>query len=74
MNCWEFMNCTKHFGKSDGRASCPAYPDKGRQCASVAGTQCGGAPYGYYAIKLMNCIKCDYYNSPHYDASYLRRD
>lgn len=34
-NCWEFNNCPEPT-----RLRCPAYPDNGRECWKVTGTQC----------------------------------
>ena len=36
------------------------------QCAKVAGTLCGGKVQGTFAMKIFDCVKCDYYNSEHY--------
>ncbi len=63
MNCWEFMKC-------DRQSTCPAYPHHGVHCARVAGTLCGGKVQGTFALKLTNCMQCDYYKSQHYDHSY----
>ncbi len=72
MDCWEFRQCGRersgHSVKDLG--VCPAYPDHGRHCARVAGTLCGGKVQGMFAVKLANCLKCEFYNSPHYDRSY----
>ena len=62
MNCWEFKEC--------GRTTCPAYPGHGRHCARVAGTLCGGEIQGTFALKLANCMHCDFYQSGHYDRKY----
>lgn len=75
MNCWEFMKCGREKGgaKAVDMGICPAYPDHGLHCARVAGTLCGGKVQGIFAQKLHNCLKCDYYNSKHYDRSYQGR-
>lgn len=72
MNCWEFRQCGRErSGHSVSELGvCPAYPAHGRRCARVAGTLCGGKIQGMFAVKLANCLKCDFYNSPHYDRSY----
>ena len=68
MNCWEFMKC----GREEGGLNvyelgvCQAYPDNGKQCAIVAGTLCGGNVQGTYAMKIFDCVKCDFYNSEYY--------
>ena len=72
MNCWEFKNCGREEGgtKVVEFGQCPAYPDKGKSCARVAGTFCGGTVQGSFALKLASCLKCEYYQSEHYDRSY----
>ncbi len=73
MNCWEFKRC----GREEGGVNvhqlgvCPAYPDKGKACARVAGTLCGGKTQGYFAMKLASCMVCDYYKSMHYVGTFL---
>lgn len=72
-NCWEILNCGREFegakvtelgicpaalpgendGKNGGRFS-------GRFCWAVAGTFCNGKPRGTQALKLKNCILCDF--------------
>lgn len=72
MNCWEFMKC----GREDGGKNalelgiCPAFPGDGKTCARVAGTFCGGKVQGTFALKLANCLKCNYYNSEFYNREY----
>ena len=68
MNCWEFKKCGREKGGAKARefGVCPAYPDHGNHCAHVAGTLCGGKVQGNFAMKLTNCMKCDFYQSPHY--------
>ena len=68
MNCWEFMKCGRDNGGllAEDKRSCPAYPYYGKSCASVAGTLCGGVVQGTYAMKIFDCVKCDFYNSEHY--------
>jgi hypothetical protein len=72
MNCWEFKKCGRENGGSKAKelGACVAFPDHGRHCARVAGTLCGGKVQGSFAMKLANCMKCDYYQSPHYDRQY----
>lgn len=72
MDCWEFMKCGREEGgkKTGELGVCPAYPKHGKHCARVAGTFCGGKVQGIFAQKLLNCMKCDFYNSPHYDRKY----
>jgi hypothetical protein len=63
MNCWEFKKCGKE-------KTCPAYPQHGTHCAMVAGTLCGGKVQGSFALKLVNCMECDFWKSPNYDKKY----
>jgi hypothetical protein len=72
MKCWEFMKCGREKGGQMEKdlGICPAYPDHGVHCARVAGTFCGGAIQGTFAVKLANCLKCEFYKSSHYDRSY----
>lgn len=72
MNCWEFMKCgrEKEGAKAHDLGVCPSFPDFGKNCARVSGTLCGGQVQGIFAIKLANCMKCEFYNSAHYDKSY----
>ena len=71
MNCWEFKKCGRRAGgaKVAELGVCPAYPNSGRRCAKVAGTFCGGKVQGSFAMKLKNCMQCDFFKSPHYDRS-----
>ena len=68
LNCWEFKQCGREKGgaKAAELGVCPAYPDHGRSCASLAGTLCGGKVQGTFASKIGNCSKCKFYNSEHY--------
>jgi len=73
-NCWEIMNCERQFNgtKVDDLGLCPATTESrlngkndgknaGRCCWVVAGTYCGGAEQGTFAMKYHNCSKCDFY-------------
>jgi len=54
-NCWEIMGCSD-------RSNCPAYPDQGRACYSVAGTLCRGEKQGTYLEKIKACQSvCKFY-------------
>jgi response regulator RpfG family c-di-GMP phosphodiesterase len=68
-NCWEFMKCGREVGgaKVQGLGVCPAYPDHGRHCARLVGTLCGGEVQGSFARKFVNCRKCPFFRSKHYD-------
>ena len=72
MNCWEFMKCGRGDGgeKAEDMGICSAYPNHGKHCARVAGTLCGGEVQGIFAVKLANCLQCDFYMSEHYDKTY----
>ncbi len=58
MNCWEFKKCPP-----ERRDSCPAYPDRGRDCWRVTGTMCGGVKQADLHTKLEKCRECTYYQS-----------
>ena len=68
MNCWEFKKCGREKGgtNSNELGVCPAYPDKGDNCARIAGTLCGGKIQGTFAMKLVDCMKCNFFNSEHH--------
>lgn len=72
MNCWEYKKCGREEkGSNENELGiCPAFPDHGRHCARVAGTFCDGMVQGNFALKLANCLNCDFYKSEHYDKSY----
>lgn len=69
MNCWEFKKCGREAGgaKAKELGVCSAYPNNGNCCARVAGTLCGGKVQGSFAMKLSNCMACDFYKTPNYD-------
>jgi len=69
MNCWEYMKCGCEKGGANEkkRGSCPAYPDHGTRCAEIAGTLCGSAVAGVFALKMNDCTKCEFFNSEYYD-------
>jgi len=68
MNCWEFKQCGREAGGAKAKefGVCPAYPDHGRECATKAGTLCGGKVQGTFADKMNSCLKCAFYQSDHY--------
>ena len=72
MNCWEFKGCGREAGgaKAKELGVCPAYPSHGTHCARIAGTLCGGKVQGSFAMKLVNCMQCDFYKSPDYDRTH----
>jgi hypothetical protein len=72
MNCWEFKECGREDKgtKAKELGVCPAYPNHGAHCARIAGTLCGGKVQGAFALKLSNCMQCDFYKSQNYDRKY----
>ena len=73
-NCWEVKKCGREPGgsKTTELGVCPASTDKaldginsgknaGRACWVLAGTLCGGKVQGTFAVKLANCMKCEFY-------------
>lgn len=72
MQCWEFKQCGREPGGANAveLGVCPAYPKDGKHCARTTGTLCGGKVQGSFAMKLSNCMACDFYQSEHYDKSY----
>lgn len=75
MNCWEFKDCGRQKGghSVDEHGVCPAYPGHGRHCARIAGTLCNGKVQGVFAMKLHDCLVCNFYNSEHYDRIYRNK-
>jgi hypothetical protein len=75
-NCWEFKNCGRELGGKniDTLGVCAAATDKkadnihggingGRCCWVIAGTLCGGKVQGTVALKILNCMECDFYKT-----------
>lgn len=73
-NCWEFKQCGRQPGgaKVAELGVCPATQEKrlegvnsgrggGRCCWALTGTLCGGKVQGSYAMKLGNCLKCEFF-------------
>lgn len=71
MNCWEFKKCGREKGGVNEKelGLCPAYPDHGTHCARIAGTLCGGKVQGTFAMKLIACMNCEFFQSNNYDKS-----
>ncbi len=76
INCWEHKKCGRQRGgdKVAEFGVCPAASaDKadginggangGRACWPIAGTLCGGVVQGTFAMKMQNCMKCDFYKA-----------
>ncbi len=75
-NCWEFKKCGRQTGgfKNEQLGVCPAATEKrlhgsngginaGRACWIVAGTLCGGQVQGTFALKMANCMECEFFLS-----------
>ncbi len=75
-NCWEFKKCGREPGGANvsSLGICPAAVEKrtdrlnhgkngGRSCWALTGTLCGGAVQGTFAMKLSNCLQCEFYKS-----------
>lgn len=76
INCWEFKKCGRQPGgeKTAEFGVCPASAEArcqginggdngGRSCWAIAGTLCGGQVQGSFAMKLKNCLSCEFYKS-----------
>ncbi|GBD95903.1 MAG TPA: sensor histidine kinase [Nitrospirae bacterium] len=61
IKCWEFTKCGVEKAEGAMELRCPAYPNYGRICWSVAGTFCGKRVTGAIAQKLGDCRKCEFY-------------
>jgi hypothetical protein len=74
LNCWEFKKCGREPGgaKAAELGVCPAAleirthginsgQNGGRACWALTGTLCGGRVQGTFAMKLGNCIECEFY-------------
>jgi signal transduction histidine kinase len=59
--CWEYTKCGVENAEGAANMRCPAYPDYGRICWTIAGTFCGKRVSGAIAQKLGDCKKCDFY-------------
>jgi hypothetical protein len=74
VNCWEFKKCGREPGgaKVAELGVCPAAMEfrthgtnngqnGGRACWALTGTLCGGQVQGKFAMKLRDCIECEFY-------------
>ncbi|MDP2927961.1 MAG: hypothetical protein Q8N80_04110 [Candidatus Omnitrophota bacterium] len=74
LNCWEYKKCGRETGgvKVLELGVCPASTEEKantlncgkngvRVCWYIAGTFCRGVIQGTYALKLNNCLECDFY-------------
>ncbi|HAM51340.1 MAG TPA: hypothetical protein DCP92_11865 [Nitrospiraceae bacterium] len=75
-NCWEFKKCGRQPQGENAFISgvCPAAiethltgvnggKNAGRVCWVVAGTMCGAAVQGSFALKYKSCEQCDFYQA-----------
>lgn len=75
-NCWEFKQCGREPGgaKVSELGVCPVPTTSvvdgmnqgkngGRCCWAVAGTLCGGQVQGTFALKMSNCLQCEFFRS-----------
>ena len=75
LNCWESKKCGREPGGEKARdlGACPSATlekanginhgkNAGRSCWVVAGTLCGGKTQGEFAMKLKNCLQCEFYD------------
>jgi hypothetical protein len=75
LNCWQVKKCGREPGglKAAELGVCPATTETavhgangghngGRACWAIAGTLCGGKAQGSYAMKLSNCLHCEFYH------------
>lgn len=73
-NCWEAMKCGREPGgaRVHELGICPAViaetlnsvnkgNNGGRICWAVAGTFCDGQVQGTFALKMLTCIKCPFF-------------
>jgi hypothetical protein len=76
VNCWEFKKCGREPGgiKVAELGICPASTESltdgvnhgkkgGRACWAISGTMCGGKVQGTYAVKIGNCLNCEFYQT-----------
>jgi len=74
LNCWEFKKCGREPGgeKVAELGVCPAAIETrtndvnsgkngGRSCWAISGTMCEGKVQGSYAVKIGNCLNCEFY-------------
>lgn len=73
-NCWEFKRCGREPGGANVAelGICPAVAETrvdgvnsgkngGRACWAISGTFCEGKVQGTYAVKIGNCMNCEFY-------------
>ncbi len=76
MNCWEYKNCGREAGgrNAEELGICEATRETrlngvhggtnaGRACWVVKNTLCGGSVQSNLAVKLGQCVTCDFYKS-----------
>jgi signal transduction histidine kinase len=59
--CWEWVPCGVESAEED-RRTCPAYPNYGRICWSIAGSFADEKARCVDSEKLGDCRKCDFYD------------
>jgi hypothetical protein len=77
-NCWEVKKCGRQSGgeKVEEFGVCPAAihsqndgknggEHSGRFCWAVAGTLCNGEVQGIFAMKITDCLYCDFLKQVH---------
>lgn len=75
LNCWEIKKCGREPGGSKVMelGVCPAATETrlagvhggnngGRICWAVAGTFCNAKVQGSFALKINNCMQCDFFS------------
>ncbi len=55
VKCYERKRC--------GMEDCPCYGKDAARCWQIAGTHCGGAAEGAFALKFENCIECEVFQA-----------
>ena len=59
--CWEYMHCGMESAE-EARRKCPAYPNYGRICWSIAGSFADEKAQCVPAEQLGDCRKCEFYD------------
>jgi hypothetical protein len=73
-NCWEYKRCGRQTGgeRVAQLGVCPAAVttqvdglnsgcNGGRACWAISGTLCGGSVQGTFAMKMSNCVQCEFF-------------
>jgi signal transduction histidine kinase len=59
--CWEYMHCGMESAE-EARKNCPAYPNYGRICWSIAGSFADEKARCVPMEKIHDCRKCEFYD------------